>query len=136
MTKPLTEKEARELTDRLRAVTSSREYLLGITQGVAANTLRQPSLYTYFIQVEDPNQHAGPIKIGCARDVRARLSQLQTSSPYDLWLIGYVPGGEKLERELHKKYAHLHLRGEWFRATEDLERDLYFMVYDYEESLR
>ena len=47
--------------------------------------------------------------------------------------MGYVPGGEKLERELHRKYAHLHLRGEWFRATEQLEAELYGLVYDYED---
>lgn len=98
---------------------------------------RRPSTFTYFIQVEDPRLPppgpGGPIKIGCAGDPNARLLQLQTACPYELRLLGYVPGGQKLEKELHKKYAHLRLRNEWFDTTEDLEHDVWLMIYDNEE---
>lgn len=96
---------------------------------------RRPSTYTYFIWMENPHYLPGPIKIGCASDPVARLAQLQTASPYPLSLIGYVPGGEKLERELHQKYAHLRLRGEWFDCTVELEQELIDMVLDYEDSI-
>lgn len=137
---PLTPAEARAVTDRLRAVLGSKEYVIAATAG---STERQPSTYTYFIQMDEHDESpgerlgpGGPIKIGCAADPEARLLQLQTAVPHPLRLMGYVPGGVKLERELHKKYAHLHMRGEWFRATLEFEGELYEMIFDYEDGQR
>lgn len=71
----------------------------------------------YFIQ----SVAGGPIKIGCSDAPEARLSQLQTGSPFKLEIVGVVPdGGRKLEGELHKKFAGSRSHGEWFFPTPEL----------------
>lgn len=66
----------------------------------------------------------GRVKIGMsAEKPSSRISTIRSSCPTDLKCVAVVPGGRALERELHKKYAHLRLRGEWFRITTDM-RDL------------
>lgn len=70
----------------------------------------------YFIQ----NHPGREIKIGRAVDPYRRLSTLSTGSPGATELIGILPGGADLERELHKRFAHLRLQGEWFSPGDDL----------------
>lgn len=66
----------------------------------------------------------GPIKIGYASNVRRRLHCLQTAYVGRLRLLGKVHGSAPamlaLEAELHAKFAHLRLRGEWFSDGDDL----------------
>jgi hypothetical protein len=71
--------------------------------------------YVYFITYEN-----GPIKIGKARSVPNRLSALQTASAEKLFVIGVMGGGGPKERELHETFAHLRIRGEWFRPDASL----------------
>lgn len=54
------------------------------------------------------------IKIGHSRNVPDRMMHLGAK------LIGAVPGDRKMEIELHKRFAHLRVRGEWFRPNEEL----------------
>lgn len=70
---------------------------------------------TYFIRVGDD----GPIKIGRASDVRARLAKLQCSSPKRLILMGSAAGGHR-EREFHVRFKELKVSGEWFRPDASL----------------
>ena len=79
--------------------------------------------YVYFIRDED-----GYVKIGKARNVKTRLSQLQTSSRQELTLLKPVPGGHVAERILHAKFSHIHVRGEWFKPTPEL----YYYIYSVE----
>ena len=74
--------------------------------------------YVYFIQVDVD----GPIKIGFAADIRDRMSNLQTSSPYDLKLLAWFEGTVADERAMHAKFSQHRLRGEWFRPADDLCR--------------
>lgn len=71
----------------------------------------------YFIQAGD----AGPIKIGftsgCPLD---RMANLQTGSPDELRLVAHARGTQEDERELHKRFAHLRMRGEWFQPKSEL----------------
>lgn len=63
----------------------------------------------------------GPIKIGyTANDVRERLSELQTSNPYDLTPLLLIDGDQSLERRLHHHFRASRMRGEWFRPSLDL----------------
>jgi len=64
----------------------------------------------YFIQQEG----GGPIKIGHSRDIKLRLSKLQSGYPYKLTLLGYVRGGCYEEKRLHKVFRKHRLNGEWF----------------------
>jgi len=60
------------------------------------------------------------IKIGYAEDVAARVKTLQTGSPVPLTLLAAFPGDRATEAALHRRYAHLRVAGEWFRADPDL----------------
>ncbi len=47
--------------------------------------------------------------------VRRRRSSMQTCSPVELTIRGWVIGGEELEEWLHRELAEWHAQGEWFR---------------------
>jgi len=64
----------------------------------------------YLIQVGEP----GPVKIGKADDVQARLRELQCANPHKLAVIRILDGGHLLERALHRHYEARRLQGEWF----------------------
>lgn len=61
------------------------------------------------------------IKIGWSRHVATRIGQLQVGNPDPVTLLATMPGGVSKERELHRRFAHARLAGEWFTATPDLE---------------
>lgn len=78
-----------------------------------------------------PHIHAGVyfvgcaefIKIGVACDLKRRWSSSGTNFPFHLDFIGYIPaesGREAIESALHKQFAGLRYRGEWFRAGASL----------------
>lgn len=70
----------------------------------------------YFVQ----STASGLIKIGYARHVGVRLSNLQTGSPDPLKLLAAVDGGPEDEARLHGEFAAYRLRGEWFRPSDEL----------------
>lgn len=65
---------------------------------------------------------AGPsrIKIGWTSDIARRMKELQIGAAPRLALLAFVPGTKAEEAGLHQRFAHLHVRGEWFRATSEL----------------
>ncbi len=67
------------------------------------------------------NEH-GAIKIGYTADlnVQKRLWACQTSNADLLTILGYRDGIEIDEGNLHCRFAHLRIRGEWFVATNEL----------------
>ena len=74
--------------------------------------LRMPSLdeTVYFIQCGDF------VKIGFTRGTaESRLAAFSTASPHDFTILATVPGGQRLEKNLHKLFAEYWHRGEWFR---------------------
>lgn len=64
----------------------------------------------YFIQA-GPN---GPIKVGFAENVQARLSKIRADNPAECALIGLIEGDEEAEQSLHRQLSAHRLRGEWF----------------------
>ncbi len=66
--------------------------------------------------------HYAVVKIGFASKKRLpnRISQLQTGSWMPLELIACMNGTQKEERTIHKRFAELRIRGEWFRYQEPL----------------
>lgn len=56
----------------------------------------------------------GAIKIGRSKSPGRRLADLSVASPVALELLATTPGGQEVERELHKLFRDHHLRGEWF----------------------
>jgi hypothetical protein len=60
------------------------------------------------------------VKIGIASDVGRRVSALRMATAIDLVLLGSIEGSRETEAELHRQFAHERIRGEWFKATEEL----------------
>jgi hypothetical protein len=52
--------------------------------------------------------------------VAAGLRALASAVPLEM--LADVPGGKGLEAQLHQEWQHLHIRGEWFEADEELLR--------------
>lgn len=69
---------------------------------------------TYFIQ----SGADGAIKIGKTTQMSLRMSQIQNGSAEVLSLIGWIHGD--MEQDLHQHFAHLRIRGEWFRPEEQI----------------
>lgn len=55
------------------------------------------------------------IKIGFTTNLSLRLSAI----PHDE-VMATIPGGRLLEKRLHAKFRHLHVKGEWFSLGDDL----------------
>lgn len=78
-----------------------------------------PQGRVYFVQCMAEDR---PVEIGTAmRDgVGYRMADLQVGNPFELRLLGTMPGGYAKEAELHRRFAHLRIRGEWFRSEPEL----------------
>jgi len=60
------------------------------------------------------------VKVGIAKEPCKRILAIQSSSPVDLSLLGYLPGNESLEKRLHRFLEEHHERGEWFRYNREV----------------
>lgn len=68
---------------------------------------------------------AGPgwaVKIGWAKVVAERISELQIGCPDELVVLGVLRGDRSQEALAHRRFARYHLRGEWFSPGEELMR--------------
>ncbi len=70
----------------------------------------------YFAQAGE----GGPVKIGWAADVRSRISELQCGCPEILVVPRLIDGDRRSEAWVHRKFAALRFRGEWFRFDPDM----------------
>lgn len=62
------------------------------------------------------------VKVGISnpQSLLGRLETLQTGSPTTYEVLGTIPGDHADEVALHRRFAHLRARGEWFRMTPEL----------------
>lgn len=72
--------------------------------------------YVYFIQQGD----SGPIKIGFSTNPVDRFINLQRNNPDRLYMLGVIPGDQKLETELHQRFQGGEIWAEWFEPTPSL----------------
>lgn len=77
-------------------------------------TVGLPEGVTYFIRVDDA------IKIGSATHFKRRLHALQTAHEKPILVLAVVPASLADEFKTHQRFAHLRIRGEWFRPGQDL----------------
>lgn len=71
--------------------------------------------FVYFIRAGDC------VKVGfTASDPETRLAILQTNNHEAAYLDIVIKGSELLEREWHERLAPDHVRGDWFRVTDEL----------------
>lgn len=74
----------------------------------------------YFIQ----SVNGGPVKIGFvtrASLLPNRVASLQTGQAYPLEVLKTIPGGSNIENQMHARFGHWRLTGEWFLPSKDLE---------------
>lgn len=60
------------------------------------------------------------IKIGYSTNWPQRIAELQVGCPYRLSVLHIMEGPREFEPELHQRFAHLRVQGEWFRRDGDL----------------
>lgn len=72
--------------------------------------------HIYFLQ----ESSLGAIKIGFAANVNTRKCNIQGANPSKVTILGAIPGGPEEETKIHEQFAHLRIRGEWFKPGEDL----------------
>lgn len=77
----------------------------------------------YFITARE----VGRVKIGCAYRPAERLRLMQVCCPVELKLEAFTDGFHKEERELHRRFADLRVRGEWFELTPKIEALIQFI---------
>jgi T5orf172 domain len=82
--------------------------------------------FVYFIQEEN----RGYIKIGSAENVEKRLKGLQVGNPDKLKILHKTSGGQNLELFLHKKFKEYHIRGEWFRDSEEIINYIDYLKFE------
>jgi hypothetical protein len=79
---------------------------------------RKQAGFIYFLTAAHPDY---PIKIGFTQRLSGlRLRAIQTSCPYALEFLARMRGVQRQERELHERFDHLRLRGEWFSRSPEL----------------
>jgi hypothetical protein len=72
----------------------------------------------YLIQIQSQD---GPVKIGLtASNPKSRILTLQTALPWDIKILHIIEGPRALEAALHHRYAHLHIRGEWYSFAKEM----------------
>lgn len=73
----------------------------------------------YFIA----NEEQQIVKIGYTKNnPLTRLFNIQVGNPYILNIIGVMEGSISMERELHEKFKHLQLQGEWFSLNDEINQ--------------
>jgi hypothetical protein len=72
----------------------------------------------YFVRAGDR------VKIGKAKDVHKRLTDLQTSAPHKLELLAVAAGGYDEEGAYHRLFARSRLVGEWFRLDAEIVAEI------------
>lgn len=68
----------------------------------------------YFVRSGDA------VKIGYAAEPEKRIPSLRTGNPNEIVVLGLMDGDYDTERELHERFAHRRIRGEWFDIGDDV----------------
>lgn len=53
-------------------------------------------------------------------DLAYKLQTFQGLNARELTLLGSIPGANVIERQIHKQFDHLRVRGEWFKLTDEI----------------
>ena len=73
--------------------------------------------YIYFLLSDKHNA----LKIGFTRNnLKQRLKDYFTHTPYDYDVLGAIKGTMMDERILHRRFVRYKIRGEWFNYSDEL----------------
>lgn len=70
---------------------------------------------------------SGPVKLGYAANPKQRIEILQVGQPAHLNVLRVMEGCRQFEVALHRHFAPLRIRGEWFAYSEEMLDDLDFL---------
>lgn len=88
--------------------------------------VRLNSPTVYFIQDNPPD---GPVKIGYTRRaIHARVAEGQTFHANPLTVLTETYGTRKDESALHRRFAHLKIRGELFHYSAEIRDLIHYLV--------
>lgn len=107
--------ELQDALEELARAKGNLAYLKAKNGAVGFTNRLAQNKYLYFIGCGDA------VKIGISSDPNARLETLAAGAPGKLDLIAMIPKAGNLETECHKRLAHLHIHGEWFRRTSEID---------------
>jgi len=93
---------------------AGRDWLIYIDRLLRAMSERRS--YVYFLAAGDF------IKIGTSRAFTERMHKVRTDIPFQIEVLLLEEGSTKEEKALHKRFAAVRHRGEWFRRTPELLR--------------
>lgn len=68
----------------------------------------------YFIRCQDK------VKIGWSDTPSKRIAALRAAIPFDIEVLGIIPGSKQDERDLHLRFAAQRDRGEWFIYSDEI----------------
>jgi len=68
-----------------------------------------------------PKGQLGPVKIGCATNVKNRIQQLRPFGMSALELVASIPGSMDDEWRIQSLFWHDRLEGEWFNWSRGLQ---------------
>lgn len=74
----------------------------------------------YFVRASNTTR----VKIGWASDLKRRLSELQTASPFKLKLLASFAGTMGDEQQLHLRFREDRLHREWFNLSNEMRQYL------------
>lgn len=92
--------------------------LLGADWKQAVEGQRKRTLAKYVYLIRDSWMNL--VKIGVTKNISSRFRELQNGCPQELVIVGLIhnESANKIERQLHKRFASKNYRGEWFELTE------------------
>lgn len=79
-----------------------------------ARFVKSQPCHVYFMRVGDW------IKIGHARNVTRRVTEVQVHCPLDVTLLVSVAGDATMERIVQRKFQSFRCRGEWYQAAPEI----------------
>lgn len=82
---------------------------------ISAMTRLAKNKALYFIACGDA------VKIGISSHPEERLDAIAVGAPGKLRLLAKIPNMGNRESQCHKRLEHLHIHGEWFRYTEEVD---------------
>ena len=83
---------------------------------LAHRKVRRGTATIYFVQAGE----GGPIKIGIATNLKGRLAIMRSDNPAQIKTLWTILGTMDEEHNLHRWFAHLRVRGEWFTPGPEL----------------
>ena len=92
-----------------------------LAKSIEPQPMKKSEGWVYFLKADN-----GLTKIGRTKDLKKRMYHFTVKLPYELELIHAIESDYtvELEAQLHEKYSHLNVRGEWFNLTDEIMAEI------------